>query len=32
MHAIFEHLTVSNISDYLDRGVLFPVIKSVILF
>jgi hypothetical protein len=28
MHAVLEHLTVFNISDYLDRGVLLPVIKS----
>ena len=28
MHAVLEHITVFNISDYLDRGVLLPVIKS----
>jgi hypothetical protein len=28
MHAVLEHLTVFNISDHLDRGVLLPVVKS----
>lgn len=28
VHAVLKHLTVFNISDYLDRGLLLPVIKS----
>lgn len=28
MHEVLKYLTVFNISDYLDRGVLLPVIKS----
>jgi hypothetical protein len=27
MHAVLEHVTVLNISDYLDRGLLLPVVK-----
>ena len=27
-HAILEQLTVLNISDYLDRGLLLPLVKS----
>ncbi|ACF02176.1 HNH endonuclease [Rhodopseudomonas palustris TIE-1] len=28
LHAVLETLTILNISDFLDRGVLLPVIKS----
>jgi len=28
LHAVLEQLTVLNISDYLDRGLLLPLIKS----
>jgi hypothetical protein len=28
LHAVLKQLTVLNISDYLDRGLLFPLIKQ----